>query len=83
VTNKVQIKALHALKPLPKQTTMTSLQAVAAAAITPPEASIKPPLRLHSITNAPSLHPMCGDQQTWPRLGHASSIFTDASRAMI
>jgi hypothetical protein len=64
-------------KTLSKQTTMTFLLAVAAAAISPPAASIKQPLRLHSITNAPSLHPMCGG------LGHASSIFTDVSRAMI
>jgi hypothetical protein len=40
---------------------MASLRAIAVAAITPPAASTKLPLHLHSITNAPSLHPMCGN----------------------
>jgi hypothetical protein len=53
---------------------MTSPRTNAAAAITPPAASIKLPLRLHFITNVPGLHPMCGNCQTRPRLGHASSI---------
>jgi hypothetical protein len=49
---------------------MTSPRTNTAAAITPPASSITQPLHLHSITNPPSLHPMCGDRQTWPRLGH-------------
>jgi hypothetical protein len=58
---------------------MASLQTNTAAAITLPAASIKPPLRLHSITKAPRFHPMCSNRQTHPQLGNPSSIIRAAT----
>lgn len=49
-----------------------------AAAISRPAVSIIPPFHLHPIANDRMHQPICGDHQTRPQLGYASSIFTAA-----